>query len=110
MICPQLCEVEKHKTSKETSTKFDMWNGVKDLSFIIPRNFSNLSQKSGGRTTGTTATVNMGNGATTAARRGEEEDAENRERKRDGQGFIGLKSPDHLKKVCNMFRNSEYKH
>jgi hypothetical protein len=25
-------------------------------------------------------------------------------------GFVGLKSPDHLKKVCNMFRNSEFKH
>jgi hypothetical protein len=26
------------------------------------------------------------------------------------EGFVGLKSPDHLKKVCNMFRNSEHKH
>ena len=24
-------------------------------------------------------------------------------------GFVGLKSPDHLKKLCNMFRNSEHK-
>lgn len=23
--------------------------------------------------------------------------------------FVGLKSPDHLKKVCNMFRNNEFK-
>lgn len=23
--------------------------------------------------------------------------------------FIGLKSPDHLKKVCNMFRNQDFK-
>jgi hypothetical protein len=29
--------------------------------------------------------------------------------RREG-GFVGLKSPDHLKKVCNMFRNTEHKH
>jgi hypothetical protein len=23
--------------------------------------------------------------------------------------FVGLKSPDHLKKVCNMFRNNDFK-
>jgi hypothetical protein len=111
VICPQLCEVEKHKSSKEVSTKFDMWSGLKDLSYIIPRNFSNLSQKSGGRTTGATATVNMtGGAAAAAARKIEDEEGENRDRKREGQGFVGLKSPDHLKKVCNMFRNTEYKH
>ena len=103
VICPQLCEVEKHKEAKEQSTKFDVWNGLKDLSFIIPRNFSNLSQKSGGRSAGATATVNLG-------KRNDEEEVEGAkgDKKKEG-GFVGLKSPDHLKKVCNMFRNSEFK-
>jgi hypothetical protein len=65
VICPQLCEVEKPKNSKEISTKFDNWSGLRDLSYIIPRNFSNLSQKSGGRT----ATANTG------VKRAEDEDA-----------------------------------
>jgi hypothetical protein len=44
-----------------------------------------------------------------AQKRVEEEDGagENKGRR---DGFVGLKSPDHLKKVCNMFRNSEFKH
>jgi RNA recognition motif-containing protein len=81
-----------------------VWNGLRDLSYIIPRNFSNLSQKSGGRSGGATATVNLG-------KRNDEEEVEGArgEKKKDGQGFVGLKSPDHLKKVCNMFRNSEFK-
>ncbi len=54
VICPQLCEVEKQKNSKEFATRFDTWNGLRDLSYIIPRNFSNLSQKSGGRSAGMT--------------------------------------------------------
>ena len=33
---------------------------------------------------------------------------DNSGKKGDGS-FIGLKSPDHLKKVCNMFRNTDYK-
>jgi hypothetical protein len=106
IICPQLCEVEKHKSAKESTTKFDVWNGLKDLSFIIPRNFSNLSQKSGGRSAGASATVNLGK------RNDDDEAVEGGvkgDKKKDGQGFVGLKSPDHLKKVCNMFRNSEFK-
>jgi RNA recognition motif-containing protein len=80
-----------------------VWNGLRDLSFIIPRNFSNLSQKSGGRSAGATATVNLG-------KRNEEEEVEGAraDKKKEG-GFVGLKSPDHLKKVCNMLRNSEFK-
>ena len=83
-----------------------MWNGLKDLSFIIPRNFSNLSQKSGGRSAGASATVNLGK------RNDDDEAVEGGvkgDKKKDGQGFVGLKSPDHLKKVCNMVRNSEFK-
>jgi hypothetical protein len=38
-----LCETERIKGSKEVATKFDLWKGVKDLTFIIPRNFSNIS-------------------------------------------------------------------
>ena len=97
-----MCEVEKHKGAKEPATKFDVWNGLRDLSFIIPRNFSNLSQKSGGRQAGaTTATIN--------GKRYDDEDGGKGDKKKETQGFVGLKSPDHLKKVCNMFRNSEYK-
>lgn len=29
--------------------------------------------------------------------------------RRGEPSFVGLKSPDHLKKVCNMFRNNDYK-
>lgn len=29
--------------------------------------------------------------------------------KKNEPSFIGLKSPDHLKKVCNMFKNNEFK-
>ena len=43
VLCPQLCEVEKVRNSKEQATKFEIWNGVKDLTFIVPRNFSNLN-------------------------------------------------------------------
>lgn len=29
--------------------------------------------------------------------------------RRGEPSFVGLKSPDHLKKVCNMFRNNDFK-
>lgn len=78
------------------STKFEIWQGLKDLTFIIPKNFSNLSQKSGG---GRSQNVNINQG-------NDEEEYKNA----NGESkFIGLKSPDHLKKVCNMFRNNDYK-
>ena len=57
VICPMLCECEKiGKGSKggkgeEYATRFDTWAGMKDLVFLIPRNFNNLNQKAGGRTT-----------------------------------------------------------
>ncbi len=38
-----------------------------------------------------------------------EEDVGNGGNKRNEPSFIGLKSPDHLKKVCNMFRNNDFK-
>jgi hypothetical protein len=50
-----------------------VWNGLRDLSYIIPRNFSNLSQKSGGRSAGATATVNLG-------KRNDEEEVEGAKR------------------------------
>jgi len=101
--------VEKHKNSKEFATRFDLWNGLRDLNFIIPRNFSNLSQKSGGRSGGAQMAANLAG----AQKRGDDDEGaagafgENKGRR---DGFVGLKSPDHLKKVCNMFRNSEHKH
>jgi len=49
VLCPQLCEVERIKGSKDIATKFEIWTGVRDLTFIIPKNFSNLTQKAGGR-------------------------------------------------------------
>ena len=104
VVCPQLAEVEhsKRKGKKETATKFELWQGVKDLTFIIPRNFSNLSQKSGGHGGGT-----GGMGGAMGA--GEEEEVGEGTNLLPKQNFVGLKSPDHLKKVCNMFRNCDFK-
>ena len=39
----------------------------------------------------------------------ENEDDSNNNGNRKEPSFIGLKSPDHLKKVCNMFRNNDFK-
>jgi hypothetical protein len=100
VICPQLCEVERVKGSKEYATKFDQWSGLRDLSYIIPKNFNNLGQKSGTRTAGGAAAV-AHNGKT----RGAAEDEFEVGRNNEASGFVGLKSPDHLKKVCNMFKN-----
>lgn len=108
VICPMLCEVEKVKGQKEFSTKFDIWQGVRDLTFIIPRNFSNLSQKSGGRGGGGGGNLNMANNANNNEDNENDGSAPNQAR-RNEPSFIGLKSPDHLKKVCNMFRNNDYK-
>ena len=81
------------------------------MTFIVPRNFSNLSQKSGSRGGAGISNINQGGshnnhddddnghgngGGPSANRRGE-------------PSFVGLKSPDHLKKVCNMFRNNDFK-
>jgi hypothetical protein len=38
-----------------------------------------------------------------------DDDVGNGGNKRNEPSFIGLKSPDHLKKVCNMFRNNDFK-
>jgi hypothetical protein len=51
-----LCETEKKKKSNEKVTKFELWT-LKDIAipktlvFKIPKNFINISQKSGNRTT-----------------------------------------------------------
>ena len=41
----------------------------------------------------------------------EENEEENSGHVRQGReaSFVGLRSPDHLKKVCNMFRNQDFK-
>ena len=92
--------MEKIRGSKDLVTKFDSWSGVKDLNFIIPRNFSNLSSKTGGRSNlGMVLTQNITN---------EDYDGTS-DNTRKEVSFIGLKSPDHLKKVSNMFRNNEFK-
>ena len=49
MLCPSLCEVEKVRGTKEYKTKFETWSGVKELTFIIPRNLNNIQQKSGNK-------------------------------------------------------------
>lgn len=36
-------------------------------------------------------------------------DDEDHQNRHNEQSFVGLKSPDHLKKVCNMFRNNDFK-
>lgn len=109
VLCPQLCEVEKMKGSREHATKFELWTGVQDLTFIIPRNFSNLTQKSGGRGG---ANMGMGGGNVTThinnAFIDDNDEGGNLNNKKEAT-FVGLKSPDHLKKVCNMFRNNDYK-
>jgi hypothetical protein len=58
-----LVETERLRGSKEAAMKFDTWSGQRELTFIIPRNFSNLSQKSGGRSAGAAAAVNHTNAA-----------------------------------------------
>mmetsp|Transcript_8885 Transcript_8885/g.6637 ORF Transcript_8885/g.6637 Transcript_8885/m.6637 type:complete len:129 (+) Transcript_8885:1382-1768(+) len=87
------------KGSKELATKFETWTGVKDLTFIIPRNFSNLTQKTGARNA-----VPMSMNGVSGMINEFEEDG-----KKSEPSFVGLKSPDHLKKVCNMFRNNDHK-
>ena len=37
------------------------------------------------------------------------DDDDHHNNKQNEQSFVGLKSPDHLKKVCNMFRNNDFK-
>lgn len=92
VICPQLCETERLKNTKETAMKFDVWSGVRDLSFIIPKNFNNLGQKSGSRTAGAAAGVTATGGAAAASARGGRQAQANEEdvqtgRKNDTAGF-----------------------
>lgn len=108
IICPQLCEIEKVRNSKEAALKFDLWSGVRDLSFIIPKNFNNLGQKSGGRSG--TNTAGGGTGRTKGNNQHiDEDEIPGAQARKNENGFVGLKSPDHLKKLCNMFKNSEHK-
>ena len=100
-----MCEVERIKGTKgEYATKFETQTGVKELTFIIPRNFSNLTQKTGGRGAG-----GLGGNAQNNNLIDGEDDFPSNGNKRGEPSFIGLKSPDHLKKVCNMFRNNDHK-
>lgn len=76
------------------------------MTFIVPRNFSNLSQKSGSRgATGAANLSSMGGNLNN----NDNEDNEGGGNRRGEPSFVGLKSPDHLKKVCNMFRNNDFK-
>lgn len=113
VICPQLCEVERAKGTKDQAIKFDLWSGMKDLSYIIPKNFNNLGQKSGSRTAGAVGGTHTGGAAVSSRNRGGNnnniEEEEGNLNKKSEAGFLGLKSPDHLKKVCNMFKNQEHK-
>ena len=83
-------------------TRFDSWMGVKDLTFIIPKNFSNITQKNGGNKQSLISNNNHFDQVN-------DDDASLINRNKNEPSFIGLKSPDHLKKVCNMFRNAEHK-
>ena len=41
VLVPELCEVSRAKaTGAEQATNFDAWNGLKDLRFLVPKNFS----------------------------------------------------------------------
>ncbi len=39
----------------------------------------------------------------------DDEEVQHNRRGAGEPSFVGLKSPDHLKKVCNMFRNNDFK-
>ena len=39
----------------------------------------------------------------------EDDSQQNNGGRKHEPSFVGLKSPDHLKKVCNMFRNNDFK-
>lgn len=54
----------------EIATNFDQWNGVRDLRFIIPKNFSSSSSRVGATSTGmkadiTSEDINSGTGTGT---------------------------------------------
>jgi hypothetical protein len=49
--------------------------------------------------------MNQGNGMNND----DDNDNGNNPNRRGEPSFVGLKSPDHLKKVCNMFRNNDFK-
>jgi hypothetical protein len=107
VICPQLCETERVKNSKDQATKFDLWTGLRDLSFIIPKNFNNLGQKSGSRS-GAAAVANAAGAATGKSRKGQHGNDGLDEDGKKAKGettFVGLKSPEHLKKACSMFKS-----
>jgi hypothetical protein len=63
VIIPELCEVSRMKgTSNEPITNFEAWNGLKELRFFIPKNFSNSANRATGIAT---SSANRGGDGTT---------------------------------------------
>lgn len=51
MLVPELCEVARFKApTGEPITNFEQFNGLKDLRFMVPKNFSSSSGRGGGAT------------------------------------------------------------
>ena len=51
VIVPELCEVSRFKGyNGEPLTNFEAFNDVKDLRFMIPKNFSSSTSRGGGHT------------------------------------------------------------
>lgn len=57
VLVPELCEVNRSRSFvTESVTNFEAWNGLKDLRFMVPKNFS-TSNSRGGQTS---TSVRMG--------------------------------------------------
>lgn len=55
------------------------------------------------------ANINQGNNGLLVNHDDDDGGAPGGGNRRGEPSFVGLKSPDHLKKVCNMFRNNDFK-
>jgi len=60
VIIPELCEVNKMKVTTDPITNFEAWSGLRDLRFMVPKNFSSSTSRGGGATTGTSIKVGDG--------------------------------------------------
>ena len=119
----------------EIVTNMEAWNGVRDLRFIIPKNFSTSSNRTGATSTGlkadttTSDDVNSGTGQSqsssvplppshfTGTGTGTQTSSSGKNMKHlhgmlaptQQQTFVGLRSPESLKSISNMFKNAEHK-
>lgn len=125
VIVPELCEVARFKSSIgtiEIATNFEAWNGTKELRFIIPKNFSSSSSRSGATntSTGVKQDVNsddLNSGTGTGTGTGTQTSSSSKNMKHlhglmnpsQQHAFVGLRSPESLKSISNMFKNAEHK-